>query len=76
MSGKLNEFINLFVGGSNPATCRGDQRWLEAQPPAGTIGFVLFKRALDTSENETAGGTPFSGGEFMQAAVDVPRQIN
>jgi len=52
MSGKLNEFISLFVGGTDTPPRRADQWRIETEPPAGPNRFGLLDGALDPGKDE------------------------
>jgi hypothetical protein len=76
MSGKLNEFISLFVGDTDTPPRRADQWRVETEPPAGPSRFGLFHGALDAGKNELSCGAALSGGRLMDPAVKVARQVD
>src|ERR1700691_353592 len=65
ISGKLNEFISLFVGDTDTPPRRADQWRIETEPPAGPIRFGFFHGALDPRKNELSCGAAFSGCSLM-----------
>jgi hypothetical protein len=76
MSGKLNEFINLFVGDTDTPPRRADQWRIETEAPAGPSRFGLFHGALDPGKDELSCGTALSGSRLMDAAVKIARQVD
>jgi hypothetical protein len=76
MSGKLNEFINLFVGGTDTPPRRADQWRIETKPAAGPNRFGLFDGALDPGKDELSCGAALSGGGLMDPAVKIARQVD
>ena len=75
MSGKLNEFISLFIGDSNAPPCGVNQGPIKAEPAAGPSGLDFFNYTLDACQHELPGGTPFTGGGFTNTAVKVAGQV-
>jgi hypothetical protein len=71
MSGKLNEFISLFVGDTDTPPRRADQWRIETKPPAGPSRFGFFHGALDSRKNELACGAALSGSGLMDPAVKI-----
>ena len=76
ISGKLNEFISLFVRDPDTPSRRTDQWRIETEPPAGPSRFGLFHGALDARKNELSCGAAFSGCGLMDPAVKVARQVD
>jgi hypothetical protein len=76
MSGKLNEFISLFVGDTDLPPRRADQWWIETESPAGPSRFGFFHGALDSGQNEFPRGTPLSRSSLMDPAMKVARQVD
>jgi hypothetical protein len=76
MSGKLNEFICLFVGEADAPPRWADQRLIETQAPAWPGHFGFFHGALDSGKDELARRTALSGGGFMDPAVKVSGQVD
>jgi hypothetical protein len=76
MSGKLNEFISLFVGDTDAPTGRADQWRIETEPPAGPSQFGFFHGALDPRKNELSCGAALSGSGLMNPAVKVAREVD
>jgi hypothetical protein len=68
--------LRLFVCEINASACGRNQRRIKAQPAAGTLRFRLLDGALDTGEDELAGGASLTGRGLMQAAVQLARQID
>jgi hypothetical protein len=64
-SGKLKEFIDLFVGKIEPPSGGRNQRRVEAESPTGTRRFGLLDRVFDTGENKLAGRTALSRRDLM-----------
>jgi hypothetical protein len=76
MSGKLNEFISLFVGDADTPP-RGPDQWrIETEPPAGPSRFGLFHGALDPGKDELSCGAALSGSGLMDPAVKVAGQVD
>jgi hypothetical protein len=76
MSGKLNEFINLFVGDTDSPSRWADQWRIETEPPAGPSRFGLFDGALDPGKDELSRRAAFSGSGLMDPAVKIARQVD
>ena len=76
MSGKLNEFISLFVGDTDTPPGRADQWRIETEPPFGPSRFGFFHGVLDPRKNELSCGATLSGGGLMDPAVKVARQVD
>src|SRR5271166_309669 len=76
ISGKLNEFISLFVGDRNAPSRRPDQRRIEAQPPLRPRRFAFFHGVLDGCKNELASGTALAGGSLVQPAMEVAGNVD
>lgn len=76
MSGKLNEFISLFVRDTDTSPRRADQWRIETEPSAGPSRFGLFYGTLDPGKDELSCGAAFSGSGLMDPAVKVARQID
>src|SRR3984885_7431421 len=76
ISGKLNEFISLFVGDADTPPCRTDQGRIETEPPGGPSRFGFFHGALDARKNELSCGAAFSGCGLMDPAMKVARQVD
>jgi hypothetical protein len=75
-SGKLKEFIELFVRKLEPAAGGWNQRRVEAEPPPRTSGLVLLDGVFNTGEDELAGRTALSGSDLMEPPMKIPRQID
>src|ERR1700761_1384121 len=74
MSGKLNEFIRLFVGDTDTPPRRADQWRIETEPPARPSRFGFFHGTLDPRKNELSCRAAFfeqrprgPGGEARKA---------
>jgi len=76
MSGKLNEFISLFVGDADAPPRRTDQWRIETELPAGAGRSGLFHGALDPGKDELSCGAALSRSGLMDAAVKVARQVD
>jgi hypothetical protein len=76
MSGKLNEFINLFVGDTDSAPRWTDQWRIETEPSAGPSRLGFFNGALDPGKNELPCRAALSGSSLMDPAVKIARQVD
>ena len=76
LSGKLNDFISLFVGDTDTPSRRPDQWRIEAEPPAGSSRFGFFHGALDARENELSRRAALSGRGPMDPAVKLAREVD
>jgi hypothetical protein len=76
MSGKLNEFIGLFVRDTDTPPSRADQWRIETEPPAGPSRFGLFYCALDPGKDEPSCRAALSRSGLMDPAVKVARQVD
>jgi len=76
MSGKLNEFIRLFVADSNAPSCRADQRWIELKSAFWPSRSSLFHGTLNPRKNQLAGRTAFARSSLMQPAVEIARNVD
>jgi hypothetical protein len=74
-SGKLEEGIEAFGVRGKAAAGRGDQGRVERQAAFRAGGLGGFDGAFDGGEDELAGGATLAGGGFMQAAVEVAREV-
>ena len=76
ISGKLNEFISLFVRDTDTPPRRADQWGVKTEPPTGPSRFGLFYGALDPGEDELSCGATLSGSGLMDPAVKIARQVD
>jgi hypothetical protein len=76
MSGKVNEFIGLFVGDVDTPASGADQWRVETEPPPGPRRFRLFHCSLNSGKNELARRAALASSGLMDAAVKITRQID
>jgi hypothetical protein len=76
ISGKLNEFISLFVGDTDTPPRRADQWRIETEPPARPSRFGFFHGTLDPRKNELSRRAALSSSGLVDPAVKLAGQVN
>jgi hypothetical protein len=76
ISGKLNEFIRLFVGDTDTPPRRADQWRIETEPPARPSRFGFFHGTLDPRKNELSRRAALSSSGLVDPAVKLAGQVN
>jgi len=76
ISGKLNEFISLFVGDTDTPPGRADQWRIEIEPPARPSRFGFFHGTLDPRKNELSRRAALSSSSLVDPAVKLAGQVN
>jgi hypothetical protein len=73
---ELDKLIDFFVRNVDATPGGADERRIEAEPAFGANRLRLFDRVFDARENEFARGAPPARSRFMQAAMQVARQVD
>lgn len=75
-SGKLNEFIDLFVGKVDVAAGCGNQRWIQVQTVCRPCWFGVLYGVGNTSQDQLTSGTSLARRKLVQPAMDITRKID